>query len=67
MKQKDYSFFQKFELKRWLSIRAGNPFLRKTNPIDVVDDKNLFILEDGEYVNSMLNISDNEYYTFYKK
>ena len=32
----------------------------------VVDDKNLFILEDGEYVNSMLNISDNEYYAFYK-
>lgn len=31
------TIFQKFELKRWLSIRAGNPFLRKTNPIDVVE------------------------------
>lgn len=31
------TLFQKFEPRRWLSIRAGNPFLRKTAPIDVVN------------------------------
>ena len=29
---------QKFELKRWLSIRPGNMFLNKTKPIDVVEN-----------------------------
>ena len=31
------TLFQKFEPKRWLTIRAGNPFLYKDRPIDFVD------------------------------
>lgn len=31
------TLFQKFEPKRWLSIRAGNPFLPKEKPIDLVE------------------------------
>ena len=30
------TLFQKFEPLRWLTIRAGNPFLRKEKPIDLV-------------------------------
>ena len=32
------TLFQKFEIKRWLSIRAGNPFLKKPNPLEVVQE-----------------------------
>ncbi len=30
------TLFQKFEPKRWVTIRAGNPFLPKKRPIDVI-------------------------------
>lgn len=30
------TLFQKFEPKRWVSIRPGNPFLPKERPIDVI-------------------------------
>lgn len=31
------TLFQKFEPKRWMTIRAGNPFLPKEKPIDLVE------------------------------
>ena len=35
------TLFQKFEPKRWLTIRAGFPFLKKIKPIDVVSKINV--------------------------
>lgn len=45
------TLFQKFEPLRWFTIRAGNPFLHKIKPIDVVDDisaPTLFVAGDKD-------------------
>ena len=35
---------QKLELKRWVSVRPGSPFLKKVKPIDVVQGINVPVL-----------------------
>lgn len=45
------TLFQKFEPLRWLSIRPGNPFNKKINPIDIVNEiqcPTLFIAGDKD-------------------
>lgn len=32
------TLFHKFEPLRWLSIRAGNPFLKKRKPVDIIQN-----------------------------
>lgn len=32
------TLFHKFEPRRWLTIRAGNPFLKKRKPVDIIQN-----------------------------
>lgn len=38
------TLFKKFELARWMSIRAGSPFLKKERPIDFISDVKVPVL-----------------------
>ena len=38
------TLFKKFEPSRWFSIRPASPFLKKTNPIEIVDKINVPVL-----------------------